>query len=175
MEQVPLYPKELLELVLRQYRLPVNGVHGVNHWGRVLDNGRRLSVFTGADRAVTDAFAILHDSQRLVENRDPEHGPRAADFALRIRGDVPLSDSQFALLLLACRMHTRGVPADADITILTCLDADRLDIPRVGIDIRVELLFTAAARDEVILRWAADRAAGNSDPDVFQGEGGRGP
>jgi uncharacterized protein len=167
---LPSYPRKLLALVLRQYRLPVEGVHGLNHWGRVLDNGRRLAAASGADSAVTDAFAILHDSQRLGENRDPEHGPRAADFAQRIRAEVPLSDSQFVLLLLACRMHTRGVPADTDLTVLACLDADRLDIPRVGISIRVELLFTAAARDGEILRWAADRAARRCEPDIFRGE-----
>jgi hypothetical protein len=33
----------LIAAILAQYRLPPFGIHGVTHWGRVLENGRRLA------------------------------------------------------------------------------------------------------------------------------------
>jgi uncharacterized protein len=42
-----------------------------------------------------------------------------------------LSDEDFQLLYDACAAHTDG-GTQADITIQTCWDADRLDLGRVG-------------------------------------------
>ena len=33
----------LLDAILTQYALPLYGVHGIAHWARVLENGRRLA------------------------------------------------------------------------------------------------------------------------------------
>ena len=41
-------PKELIRSILGWYTLPWEGTHGVPHWARVLENGRRLSEATGA-------------------------------------------------------------------------------------------------------------------------------
>jgi hypothetical protein len=68
----------LLDVILSRYQLSVDGIHGVHHWGRVLENGRRLATVTGADLRVVELFAILHDSCRQSDGRDPDHGPRAA-------------------------------------------------------------------------------------------------
>ncbi len=59
---------------------------------------------------------------------------------------------------------------DAGPTVLTCLDSDRLDIPRVGMEIQPALLFTAAARDPRNLEWAAARAAARLIPAVCSAE-----
>jgi hypothetical protein len=56
--------------------------------------------------------------------------------------------------------------------VLTCLDADRLDIPRVGMWIRTGLLFTAAARAPEILGWAGSRAWKREIPAVCADEWG---
>ncbi len=147
-------------------------MHGIAHWGRVLENGRRLAPHTGADPRVLEYFAVLHDSQRHGDGRDPAHGSRAAALSRELRAEIDLDEHAFALLVEACDCHTRGAPAHADGTILTCLDADRLDIPRVGMKIRVELLYTKAARDPEILAWASDRAARRVTPAVLSEEWG---
>jgi hypothetical protein len=40
--------QELIRSILARYALPRDGIHGVSHWARVLENGRRLSEVTGA-------------------------------------------------------------------------------------------------------------------------------
>ena len=78
----------VLKTVLEDYALPVNGDHGVAHWARVLENGLRLSKETDANIEVVQLFAVLHDSRRQNEVTDPDHGPRAAEFAMELRGSV---------------------------------------------------------------------------------------
>lgn len=157
-------------MIIAQYRLNASGIHGVPHWGRVLENGRRLSAVNGADRAVIEMFAIFHDACRKSDAWDPDHGPRAATLAWRIRAQISLNENQISELVTACQCHTRGPHADASLTVLACLDSDRLDIPRVGARTRPELLFTAAAREPATLSWAADRAARLFIPAVCEEE-----
>lgn len=66
--------KPVLLAILEDYALPLRGDHGVAHWARVLENGLRLSEKTGANAEVVSLFAILHDSRRINEVTDPEHG-----------------------------------------------------------------------------------------------------
>jgi uncharacterized protein len=152
--------RQLLLAILAQYRLNPNGIHGVPHWGRVVENGRRLAAVTGADLAVVEMFAIFHDACRRSDGWDPDHGPRGAALARGLRALTGLHDAQFGELVSACEHHTSGPGAVESPTVLTCLDADRLDIPRVGMRTKPELLMTAAAREQGILGWAAERAAG---------------
>src|SRR5262249_13184771 len=65
----------ILHAILEDYALPWGGDHGVAHWARVLENGLRLAWETGANIEVVSLFAILHDSRRLNECSDPDHGP----------------------------------------------------------------------------------------------------
>ena len=85
---IPLNIRMILHTVLDEYVLPWDGDHGIAHWARVLENGLRLAEETGADIEVVQLFAILHDSQRINEGGDPKHGPRAAAYALKLRGQV---------------------------------------------------------------------------------------
>jgi uncharacterized protein len=163
---------ELLQKVLAQYRLDASGVHGIHHWGRVLENGRRLAPLTGADLRVIELFAIFHDACRWHDGIDRDHGPRAAELVRTFRKAIDLDDDTFALLALACECHTRGPNFPCNETVLTCLDADRLDIPRVGMHIRPGLLFTSAARDSRMIRWAGARAWRGEPPAVCAEEWG---
>lgn len=165
-------PGRLLPLVLARYALSPRGIHGVGHWGRVLENGRRLAGPTGADPAVLEWFALLHDSCRRSDGRDPSHGKRAAALARTLRNGIDLDDERFELLLEACDCHTRGPRSGAPVTVLTCLDSDRLDIPRVGFTIRTELLFTAAGRSREVVDWATRRASAGVVPAVAREEWG---
>jgi uncharacterized protein len=164
--------RRLVQIILQQYQLWVRGLHGISHWGRVLENGKRLAPLTGADLRVVELFAIFHDACRLSDGFDPDHGPRGAALARTHRRDIDLDEVGFALLLEACDCHTRGPRRGADVTVLTCLDADRLDIPRVGKRIRPGLLFTPAARDPGMIAWAGARGALRELPSVCAQEWG---
>ena len=108
-------------------------LHGPGHWRRVQRNGLELAAVTEADRDVVKLFALFHDSCRESEGFDPEHGERGADLALSMHGDLfELHEHQLEILIEACQGHHHGGTSDG-ITVGTCWDADRLDLPRVGI------------------------------------------
>ena len=151
--------KLILEAILEGYSLPRNGCHGVAHWARVFENGLRLAHETKANVVVVSLFAVLHDSQRINEGSDPEHGHRAAEFASKIHGNLfDLSDSEFRLLYRACAGHTHEL-THPDITIQTCWDSDRLDLGRVGITPHPSRLCTEVARRSETINWAHGRAS----------------
>ena len=118
-------------LAVIKYR---GGVHGLSHAQRVERFGLMLAEKTDADRDVIIWFAYLHDSQRTNDGYDNIHGPEAARFVDTIRNAFlqELNDTQIGQLKEACRLHT-STHRIGDITIDTCFDADRLDLPRVGI------------------------------------------
>jgi uncharacterized protein len=155
----------VLSELLRTYVLPLNGPHGIAHWARVLETGVRLVESTSANLAVVRLFAVLHDSKRLNEGHDPEHGPRAAEASVDLRGKFfDLSDDEFSLLYVACADHTTE-RTHPDVTVQTCWDADRLDLGRVMILPRRDRLCTQAAKSVEVLDWANQRAYGNEVPE----------
>jgi uncharacterized protein len=161
--------KSIVRIILTEYELPWTGTHGVSHWARVLENGLRLTEETGADIDVVRLFAIFHDSQRVSEGTDDEHGRRGAELAARHRSLLRLSDGQFDLLYEACAHHTDGM-TEADITIQACWDADRLDLGRVGIEPTSEKLCTPAPKRRDILMWADGRAGFQVVPKIVTRE-----
>jgi uncharacterized protein len=148
----------LLDAIRRQFPLDWHGAHGIRHWERVRDNGLRLAADTGANPKVVELFAYLHDSRRLDEWEDDGHGARAAEFLRTLQGRFfHLDDVELELLSHACRHHSEGI-MDGDVTVLTCWDADRLDLGRVGIEPNPRYLCTAAARRPEVLAWAYRRS-----------------
>lgn len=154
-------PRALLKLLRDQFALDWQGIHGAPHWARVRANGLRLSVATGANPKVVEAFAFLHDSQRRNDDEDEFHGERAAMFARSLPAPLlgGLNDAEYDLLAQACRGHSGG-GTRGDITVLTCWDADRLDLGRVGIRPDPRRLCTEAARDPRLIEWAYRRSLG---------------
>ncbi len=151
--------KLIIHRVLEDYALPIQGYHGVSHWARVLEIGLRLARMTEANVAVVSLFALFHDSHRINEGRDPDHGLRGVDFAAEQRGQsFDLSDHEFNLLYRACEGHTHE-RTHPDITIQTCWDSDRLDLGRVGITPRPDRLCTDVAKAKEMIRWANRRAS----------------
>jgi len=165
---------ELLNTILAQYALPLYGIHGISHWARVLENGRRLCKVTGAQLEVVELFSILHDSKRDNEGVDYRHGALGAEYAATLRDALELSNDHFDLLYFACARHTDGL-TDADITVQTCWDADRLDLGRVGIHPSPGRLCTDAARDPAAIAWAHQRAQARFIPDLIIREWGLKP
>ena len=162
----------VLKTVLEDYALPVNGDHGVAHWARVLENGLRLSKETDANIEVVQLFAVLHDSRRQNEVTDPDHGPRAAEFAMALRGSIfDLGDHEFRLLYKACHGHTHE-RTHTDVTIQTCWDSDRLDLGRVGITPHPTRLCTEFAKRPETIKWADGRASFGVIPNFVLDEWG---
>jgi len=146
------------------YRLSWEGIHGWPHWVRVRENGERLALVTGADLEVVQAFALLHDIARRNDAWDPGHGARAAALLDTLPdGLLRLDRYQLEQLTFACAHHTEGL-LEADVTIQTCWDADRLDLGRVGIEPDPALLCTEAARRPGILAWAWRRSISDESP-----------
>jgi uncharacterized protein len=137
----------------------------------VCDNGLRLAGQTGADLEIVEFFAYLHDAKRQNNGWDREHGRRAAEF---VRG-LPdlllgLPAEKLDRLVYACAYHSDGL-TQADVTIQTCWDADRLDLGRIGVKPDPRHLCTDAARDPAVIEWAFLRSReaaldGHSGEDV---------
>ncbi len=164
--------KPIIHRILEDYALPWHGTHGVGHWARVLENGIRLAKETGANAEVVQLFAIFHDSRRVNEGCDDGHGERGGDSALELRNEwFAISDEELDLLYEACAGHTEGT-TEAEITIQTCWDADRLDLGRVGTMPDPRRLCTAAAKTWEMIRWADGRAAFEVVPELVANEWG---
>jgi uncharacterized protein len=150
--------RQLIEIVRRQFRLEWRGIHGVPHWARVRWNGLTIAQVNGARPDVVELFAFLHDSQRFHDGRDREHGARGADFTLQLNRELLLLDRPgLEMLAYAVRHHSDGL-TEADVTVQTCWDADRLDLGRVGITPRADRLCTEQARDPVLFDIAYRRS-----------------
>jgi uncharacterized protein len=164
----------IIHAILEGYALPWDGHHGVAHWARVLENGLRLAGETGADVEVVGLFAVLHDSRRVSEGTDPDHGPRASELARTLRGRLfELPDHEFRLLHRACAGHTHE-RTHPDATIQTCWDADRLDLGRVGITPDPRYLGTEAARRPAMINWSDARASFGVIPEFVREDWGIG-
>jgi hypothetical protein len=61
-----------------------------------------------ADPLLVFLFALFHDSMRLTDGHDPDHGPRAAVLVQELRDHLPpkLTDAQIDTLVYACRNTT---------------------------------------------------------------------
>ena len=142
-----------LQALLNEVRARSTGIgshiHGELHWRTVGANGLWLAEpLDGADTLVIFLFALLHDSMRVNDSIDPEHGPRAAAFAgeLHAEGVLPATAAQLETLQYACFEHTNGL-VSTDPTVGACWDADRLDLPRVGIQPDPARFSTARAHE----------------------------
>ena len=156
----------LIRRILSEQTTDWHGIHGLSHWGRVYTNGLRVAEESGANKKVVELFAFFHDSKRWNDGADIGHGARGAEFARRLRGDYfDLSDEEFELLYVACRDHTEG-ETEADVTIQTCWDADRLDLGRVWIVPDPERLCTEAAKRPDTIDWAHKRAEREIIPQI---------
>ena len=149
---------ELIQFARGEFRLDWEGIHGAPHWARVRHNGLIMAESTGANTKVVEYFAFIHDLGRENDNHDPEHGYRAALIAEKIAGDlIDVSRGELDLLMEACQGHSDG-HLEADVTVMTCWDADRLDLGRVGIRPDPNRLCTEVARGTELMEAAYERS-----------------
>jgi uncharacterized protein len=149
MAAAPLALEPLLTAVRARSTGIGSHIHGEQHWRTVCANGLWLAEpLDGADTFVIFLFALLHDSMRLNDSVDPQHGPRAAAFATELHGEGLLgtTPAQLESLRFACFEHTNGL-VSKDPTVGCCWDADRIDLPRVGIWPDPALFSTARAHE----------------------------
>jgi uncharacterized protein len=160
----------LVHTVLDQFALAPDGEHGVAHWARVLENGRRLAQQTNANLRVVELFAVLHDSQRQTDSDDPLHGLRAARYCWTLnKTSLQLPEHEFGLLFEACAFHAENRFSN-DITVRTCWDADRLDYSRGSTPTDPRYLCTPLAKEPAILSWATNRARLRAIPQLLEEE-----
>jgi uncharacterized protein len=152
-------PPDLVRELMAQFKLSQHSVHGAAHWMRVRKNGLVLSERTGANKTVVELFSVFHDSCRHNDYQDSEHGYRGAQLARSFfqRGLLPCDQMELEQLVEACMGHTFDL-THPDITVATCWDADRLDLPRCFIEVDPKRLATEEAKDPVLIAWAADNA-----------------
>ena len=123
--------------IVRNHDRDPHGIHGPRHWATVERNGLYLAEFTGASPTLVSLFSLFHDSCRLDDGYDPEHGPRAAEYVFSLRSELSVlvpDDGDFQLLLEACEGHTH-ITHHENPLIGTCWDADRLDLGRVNVEL----------------------------------------
>jgi len=145
---------ETISKIKSSFALDINGVHGLGHWARVLDNGMKIAETNGANVKVIQAFALLHDCCRENEYGDSKHGFRAAQLICKYFKNS-LNNFESYLLYEACSLHTQN-RTHLNLTVRTCFDADRLDLPRVGIAVDPKQLCTDEGKD--LIPWATENA-----------------
>ena len=136
----------LREFAIKHTKMNVNSIHGVSHWDRVAKNADSLKT-SDVDVLVVKAFAYIHDVERINDDEDPQHGPRAARLVDEIRSTVLdfLNEEEIRQLKVACRLHTTKWKTE-DATVNACFDADRLDLGRVGITPNSDKMATLQGR-----------------------------
>lgn len=139
-----MWPRDVVELVRARATWWHSTLHGIGHWRRVANNVGALAPETpGADLEVALLFALFHDAMRENDGHDPEHGRRGGALARELLDG--LAPVRLDLLVGACDEHADGL-VSADPTIGVCWDADRLELPRVGITPDPALFSTEAGR-----------------------------
>lgn len=127
---------------IAQFTLSDFSFHGPKHWRQVESNGLQLAHRNGAKQYLVRLFAVYHDAKRENEGYDPEHGYRAAELALSDHGTLfSLNEQDLEDLVYALRLHNGG-QTSKDLTIGTCWDADRMDLPRVGAKVDADYMST---------------------------------
>ncbi len=122
-----------LDYLAEQFQLNPLGVHGIDHWLRVLSTGRQIARRISVNLKVIELFSLLHDSRRWNDLDDPLHGQRAAEFCEILNNRwFETDEADILLLRTACRYHSVG-NLHPNPTVQACWDADQLDSGRMGV------------------------------------------
>lgn len=134
----------------QKLQIPIDSIHGYNHWKNVEKIGHYIADRNGADKKIISAFAFLHDIGKTVQFAEPGHGEKSVKIIKEIfkKEYLELNDEQYVKLLEAVSKHDKSDAKSDDITIQTCWDADRLDLPRVYILPDKNLLYTEVGKSE---------------------------
>jgi uncharacterized protein len=135
--------------VVSDFPLGIGTLHGPSHWVRVERNGLYLADKMGLHGKLVSYFALFHDCQRINESVDDGHGRRGAEYIDGVIDQITdLSADELELLKQACAGHTDQHQTDEPF-FAVCWDADRLDLGRVGSELKLKYFNTQPARDMV--------------------------
>lgn len=147
-----------LDALVHKVKIDFNGVHGFAHWQAVYRTGRLLS--NQVDGTVLFLFSVFHDFFRETDYADPKHGERAVESMSLIEAHLKmvgktLTKLQMEKLAFALKYHDLepeaygqlDSPLKDDKTVQICLDADKLDLGRVGIQPDERYFLTKEAKD----------------------------
>ena len=111
--QCEAYDKQgMLTAIREQFKIDWHGIHGANHWARVLHHGMAIGTERSADLLVVELFAFLHDSQRHNDDEDYQHGKRAAEYACSLNTVYfELTAKRMNALCKAIEHHSGGKPS----------------------------------------------------------------
>ena len=140
--------EQLKEHLISQFLLKSDSIHGPLHWESVLRNGLLMARKNrNIDKEVVTLFSYIHDSKRVDEYVDINHGHRAANSLhyLEKLGLINLSGNQKELLFFAIKHHNEGDISN-DITVGACWDSDRLELDRVGILPSIDFFSTSEGK-----------------------------
>lgn len=167
--ELMIHQARLTSFLRQQFLLDWDGIHGATHWARVLRLGRHLAQENGADIEVVTLFALLHDSCREDDNRDPGHGLRAS-IVVRAQNGIlfDINDNQEDRLAAACEGHSKGGLSD-DVTIQVCWDADRLELGRLAITPDPHRLGTDTAKRLSRHAWPYEHIGRSDGPSLLLG------
>jgi uncharacterized protein len=70
----PIDFRKLWSVVIAQFPMSRQSIHGPRHWKQVEKNGLLLAKETGVDETIIKLSSIFHDSRRENENIDDGHG-----------------------------------------------------------------------------------------------------
>lgn len=137
--------KEVEEIVFH-HSLYKDGVHGIDHIRRTVENAKIIAKETCPDKfddAVIGAY--LHDIGRIDDFGGNAHAVRGAKISERLLQEF-WPNLDIKRILFAIEFHADKLTSE-DPLIGTIWDADRLDLDRVGIKINPDLLSTKKAKE----------------------------
>lgn len=135
-------------------KIAIDSIHGYDHWRGVEERGHYIAKRNGADKKVVSAFAFTHDIGRTVDSKEPGHGQWGADIIREffVAEVFDLNTRQYEQLLQAVAEHDIETAQSSDITVQTCWDADRLDLPRIYVLPDKNRLCTEVGKSEETFR-----------------------
>lgn len=130
------------------------GVHSSAHWNHVSQLSVLIAEAEGVDPVVPYLFGFYHDCRRVNDGHDPAHGDRASDLVREHyeKGWLKISKAEMEILVYACEYHPCKKSTDNKI-IGVCWDADRLTLPRVGIQTHLDYLHTDVAKKLAMMQY----------------------
>ena len=110
------------------------------------------------------AFGLFHDCKRENDDEDPEHGFRGSQIMAKYQDRLGLTNEEFQKAYEACDGHT-DIHHHDDLDIATCWDADRLDLMRVGIYPKPDLLNNELAKEDWFIALRSEIAEEEENPE----------
>ena len=148
-------PKKVLKKIIDEFYIKNSFIHGSPHWSRVFYYGHLLSELNDYDKENIAFFSIFHDSKRINDGDDPQHGLRGAEFFRTFDKIIQIKPEQKEIIYESCKVHNYLKQADS-LEVGLCLDSDRLDLWRVGISPNDEYLHLKQAKTDKIKNFTYD-------------------